>query len=243
MAPRAITFDMGYTLLEHAPTGPELYRLVLADCGLHFTDEALRAAHLPAIEHYVRSTRAGLEFEASMDQAIAFWGEFNAIILAALEVAPARRDEVSEKMYRRAWSPAAWRPFADTAPALEALRQRGIRLAIISNFVDTLVAVCRENGVLDYFDVVVASVDAGAQKPDPRIFRRALSRLGVKPEEAWHVGDNYWTDVLGARCVGINPVLLDRRGAVEKADCAVVRTLDELVELVDTAGDRAEAAA
>ena len=115
--PRAISFDMGYTLLEHVPSGPELYRTVLSEVGLDFSDDELREAHRPALEHYVRSTREGLEFEASMDQAVAFWTEFNSIILAALRVPGERHQAVAETMYQRAWSQDAWRPLP---------RQRGV---------------------------------------------------------------------------------------------------------------------
>ena len=91
--------------------------------------------------------------------------------------------------------------------------------------------------------VIVASVDAGAMKPDPRIFARAVRRLGVQPAEAWHVGDNYWADVLGARAAGIIPVLVDRPGAVPRPDCLFVRSLDQVLDLLDGGTDDGEVAA
>lgn len=48
-----------------------------------------------------------------------------------------------------------------------------------------------------YFDVVVASTDIDAGKPDPRIFHHALDQLGVAPEAAWHIGDGLRTDIAG----------------------------------------------
>jgi hypothetical protein len=62
---------------------------------------------------------------------------------------------------------------------------------------------------LDLVDFVVDSGVVGVEKPDPRIFRIACERAGVKPAEAVHVGDFYDIDVLGARAAGVHALLLD----------------------------------
>jgi HAD superfamily hydrolase (TIGR01509 family) len=59
---------------------------------------------------------------------------------------------------------------------------------------------------------VVTSAGAGARKPDPEIFRRALELAGCAPEEALHVGDTPEEDAAGARAAGITPLLIDRSG-------------------------------
>jgi putative hydrolase of the HAD superfamily len=230
--PKAICFDMGYTLLMHAPTGPDLYQRVLAESGIDVGLKALAEATAPAHEHYIRSVREGRDFEASMAQALAFWAEYNSIILGALDVPAERHAALAERIYTTAWQPQNWKIFPDVMETLEALREDGIRMMVISNFVNTLRAVCELHEVAPFFEDIIASVDAGAMKPDPRIFQRALGRLGVRPEEAWHVGDNYWADVLGARAVGMIPVLVDRQRAVPRPDCLVVHSLDDLVGLV-----------
>jgi putative hydrolase of the HAD superfamily len=240
--PKAISFDMGYTLLMHAPTGADLYQRVLAQCGIEVSPKALAEAIIPARDFYIRATRAGREFEASMEQALGFWGEYNALVLEGLGVPADQHQAVGERIYTTAWQPENWKLFPEVIPTLQALRAQGIRMVVISNFVDTLRAVCELHQVAEYFDDIIASVSAGAMKPDARIFRLALRRLGIAPEDAWHVGDNYWTDVLGSRAVGMTPVLVDREGAVPHPDCLTVRALDELVEMVRRAGD-SEAAA
>jgi REG-2-like HAD superfamily hydrolase len=240
--PKAICFDMGYTLLAHRPTGPDLYRRVLDECGINVSPEELEGALAPAREHYIRSTREGRDFEASMDQAKRFWGEYNAIILGALRVPDERHREVGERIYTTAWQPENWEIYPEVMAALEALRDEGIRMVVISNFVDTLRAVCELHQVAGFFEDIIASVEAGAMKPDPRIFRLALRRLDVTPADAWHVGDNYWADVLGSRAVGMTPVLVDRERLVPHPDCLTVQSLDELVEMVRATED-GEAAA
>jgi putative hydrolase of the HAD superfamily len=240
--PKAICFDMGYTLLMHAPTGPDLYQRVLAECGIDVGLKALAVATAPAHEHYIRCVREGRDFEASMEQALAFWAEYNSIVLTGLEIPQARHAMLAERIYTTAWQPKNWQIFPEVMGTLEALRDEGIRMMVISNFVDTLRAVCEEHQVAAFFDDIIASVEAGAMKPDSRIFRVALRRLGLEPEEAWHVGDNYWADVLGSRAVGMTPVLVDRQRAVPHPDCLVVHSLDELVAMVRGA-EESEAAA
>jgi len=230
--PRAICFDMGYTLLRHTPTGPELYRRVLASLGHQHKLAAIEAAHIPARELYVRATREGRDFEASMDGAREFWTEYNNLVLGGLGLGTEHLARASEAVYTTAWSAESWQAFPDAIPALQALQDMGIPMAIVSNFVDTLPALCERSGITDFFDVVVASVDAGAMKPDARIWTMALRRLGVQPEDAWHVGDNYWADVMGARAAGLTPVLVDREGLVPHPDCARVGGLEELVTMV-----------
>ena len=104
----------------------------------------------------------------------------------------------------------SWELFADTEPALAALRARGLRLAIVSNFDGRLTRVCESLGIAAYFDTIVISGRVGAAKPDPRIFAVALERLGVSAAEAAHVGDSPREDVEGARRAGLRPILVAR---------------------------------
>ena len=193
---------------------------------------AIEAAHIPAREMYIRATREGRDFEATMAGAREFWTEYNDLVLVGLGLEDESLARVSEAVYTVAWSAESWQAFPDAIPALQDLRDMGIMMAVVSNFVDTLPALCQRSGISDLIDVVVASVDAGAMKPDARIWTMALRRLGVQPEHAWHVGDNYWSDVMGARAAGLTPVLLDRGGLVPHPDCARVGGLDELVAMI-----------
>lgn len=96
--------------------------------------------------------------------------------------------------------------------ALEALRGMGFRMGVVSNTLmpgDGL----RENfaraGILEYFEAVVFSAEAGVNKPDPRIFEAALGMMGALPAPAWFVGDKPERDVLGAHRAGMTAVLVD----------------------------------
>ena len=62
-------------------------------------------------------------------------------------------------------------------------------------------------------DAVVISEGAGVSKPDPAIFRIALTLLGCEPTEAVMIGDAWRTDIAGAIAAGIRPVWFNRTGA------------------------------
>jgi HAD superfamily hydrolase (TIGR01509 family) len=114
-------------------------------------------------------------------------------------------------------------------PALAALRSRGLRLVVVSNANGTLHAHLARLGLTTAFDCVLDSADEGVEKPDPRFFQIALERSGARAPTTIHVGDLYHVDVVGARSAGIRPVLLDEADLRPDADCARVRSLDELV--------------
>lgn len=99
------------------------------------------------------------------------------------------------------------RPFDGMAQTLEALRRAGMTLGIITNGethlqLRSLLALDLDRLV----DVYLISESEGCRKPDPEIFLRATTRLGVAPQECAFVGDTPQTDMLGARGVGMRTV-------------------------------------
>lgn len=121
---------------------------------------------------------------------------------------------------------------AGTGDALDRLRARGLRLAVVSNSDGRVEEALVAAGLRDRFDLVIDSALVGVEKPDPAIFRAALKALGVAPREALYVGDLYDVDVVGARAAGIEGVLLVRGGAGASpgAEC---RKFDSLTALAD----------
>ncbi len=92
---------------------------------------------------------------------------------------------------------------------LDALHQSGIRTAVVSNISFSEKALRRKIDTAlpdNHFEFVVASSEYGIRKPNPLIFRAALQRANVAPQETWFCGDNYQADILGASGAGIFPV-------------------------------------
>jgi putative hydrolase of the HAD superfamily len=106
------------------------------------------------------------------------------------------------------WS-SYWALGASTHALLEALRGRGLKLALVSNTASPewlLRPVLERQGIRERVDAIVLSSEVGKRKPHPSIFQRALSELGVAADEALFVGDRLEADVFGASRVGMKTV-------------------------------------
>lgn len=118
--------------------------------------------------------------------------------------------------------------FEGVRPSLARFREAGLRLAVVSNANGTVQRLFERLELARFFDVIVDSQVEGVEKPDPRLFRIALERVGGEAGEALHVGDIYHVDVVGARAAGLRVVLVDEAGLNPQADCPRVRSLAEL---------------
>jgi putative hydrolase of the HAD superfamily len=102
-----------------------------------------------------------------------------------------------------------FRPFGGAVAALERLRAAGLSLACVSDWDIGLREQLAKVGLDHLFDVVLTSAEAGAPKPEPALFREALSRLRVEPGRALHVGDgDSDRDGAGAAGLAFEPVPL-----------------------------------
>lgn len=115
---------------------------------------------------------------------------------------------------------------------LQALRDRGLTLGMISNSNGWVERLMTESGLRPYFHFVLDSRLVGVEKPDPRIFRMALDQVGIGPAEALYIGDLYSIDIVGPRAAGMRAILLDPAGLWEQVDCAKARDLSEAAHLV-----------
>ncbi|MCA1626850.1 MAG: HAD-IIIA family hydrolase, partial [Acidobacteria bacterium] len=125
-----------------------------------------------------------------------------------------------------------WCGLDEDAPrVLTALRERGLRLAVISNTEDgRLDELLELAGIKSHFDFLLDSFVVKQRKPDAAIFRLALSRLELQPDQAVYVGDSYGHDALAALAVGMRAVLVDPLGLFPDAVCPRIRSLAELIE-------------
>lgn len=127
-------------------------------------------------------------------------------------------------------------PFPDALFTLGELRRRGLRLALVTNGrADTQAAKVQRLGLGPCFDATLISESEGLKKPDRRIFERALARIGVAPEQAWHVGDHPMADVAGAHAAGVTAIWRFVPYWPEPSCQAfTIHQLSELLALVDS---------
>jgi putative hydrolase of the HAD superfamily len=231
-APRAVLLDAMGTLLRLEAPAPAL-RLGLRD--EHGIEVGAEAA-----EHAARSEMAF--YRAHHDEG----RDPESLARLRLRCAEVLRDAlgpVARGVAPQALLPTLMRAlrfaaFPDAAPALDAMRRSGARLAVVSNWDASLPEVLRRTGLAGRVDAVLASAVVGAAKPSPAIFTAALDALGVPASAALHVGDTVRDDVLGARAAGIAAVLLRRdpaaRPGVEDLP-AGVRVIGSLAEVAGLA--------
>lgn len=88
-------------------------------------------------------------------------------------------------------------------PMLSGLKEKGMKIGLISNCFSEEVSVIRNSVLSSCFDVMCLSYEQGVQKPDRKIFENCVMGLGVKPEECVYVGDGGSQELQAATAFGM----------------------------------------
>jgi len=124
------------------------------------------------------------------------------------------------------------KPFFETIDALQYLKSKGYKIALISNTNPTIMRVIDKYKMHDLFDAEIYSYQEGILKTNPELFKIALKKLKLKEEDVIMIGDSIQTDMMGARNAGIRAILLDR---MNKRDYQPkLRNLKELKQLAES---------
>lgn len=126
----------------------------------------------------------------------------------------------------------SWSLFPEALETLAALKEKGLTVAVISNFDSRLFAILQGLGVASSFASIVISSHAGHAKPDARIFQHALTLQRTDASEALHIGDSPDKDAAAATNAGLTGVLLDRKGRPPSNSHLRVQNLAGLLPLV-----------
>jgi REG-2-like HAD superfamily hydrolase len=106
-----------------------------------------------------------------------------------------------------------FRAYDDVEPVISRLKTQGMKLAVLSNWDYSLHKALRGFGLYDCFDLVVASLEYGVEKPDPRLFQVVTDHFAVEPNDVLHIGDHLEDDFEGAKRFGMRAALIDRSRA------------------------------
>lgn len=204
---KAITFDFGQTLAE---LDMRFLAVRAAEHGATVGADALDAASPAAWDVYDEAKRAGMTGKDA-------WSAFMAALLSKAGTQTTREplDAIVDSLWAQQPTRNLWRrPIAGMLELVSDIAARGVPLAIVSNSEGHLAALVDELGLGKAFPVVADSGVLGFEKPDPRIFEWAASRLGVKPHDLIHVGDAWVADIEGALGVGARAIWVtkDPRG-------------------------------
>jgi putative hydrolase of the HAD superfamily len=209
---KAVLFDAVATLIRPWPSVGSVYARAAAEHGVRCPVRALDAAFPGAYRELFPERfygRSALQTSEARERR--WWGRVvertferagcgapgTAVIAAGLE----------------AFSHgASWRPTPGAVETLRILKERGLKIALVSNFDGRLHRVVAETGLSRFFDRIVVSSETGWAKPSPRIYAAALGALGVASGEALMVGDRPREDAAGAAAAGLRALLYDPRG-------------------------------
>lgn len=143
--------------------------------------------------------------------------------------------QIASHLYLHFCTNKGWEVIPGTHEALTLLKEKDLKLGVISNYDERLTKVLLNLALIHYFDFVVMSSTEKVAKPDPRIFHKALELASVSSSETIHVGDDPTNDYFGAKNAGLNSLLLCKpQDTIPSgvSDDAVIWDLKEVVKFV-----------
>ena len=213
------------TLVHFEPPAPLLRAALRERLGIDVSAEAASAAIRDEIAYYRAhlhegrdaATLADLRHRSAeaMRPALGVDGDLTDVLLASLR----------------------FHAYPDAAPALKALRARGLAIVVVSNWDHSLHERLEETGLTPLVDAAVASAELGHAKPERAIFEHALALAGATADEALHAGDSLQEDVAGALAAGLRAVLVARGARPAASPAPVIGSLAELPALCQYADD------
>jgi len=217
---------MGFTLTNpnFAHPGEILHRILtsLGICkSLDDVKEAFLNAENEAREINLLSSFGKMEREE-------YWLKWNVLVLRRLGIENA---ELAKNVQSK------WDQFVDNTlypevmGGLSELKTKGLKIGLISNIYEEKIHACLQEAGLGgaVFDVVVGVDAIGEMKPHPGVFKYALHKLNVEPEETIFVGDDVEVDYKGAESVGIHALLINRTKEKVLSDPKTITDLREIL--------------
>lgn len=206
--PQALLLDAMGTLIGLRQSVGRTYAEAAAEHGLAVSAAAIDAAFGRLYRQAPPLAFPGLHGAALLAAEQQWWGDR---ITAALEAAGAgpAPEALKRQLFERFRDPGLWVVYDDVLPSLERWRRRGLRLAVVSNFDSRLHQLLDDLGLGAQLEAVVISSEVGAAKPSPRPFQIALEWLGLRADQAWHLGDSP-EDGQGATAAGLTWVQVQR---------------------------------
>jgi putative hydrolase of the HAD superfamily len=234
---RTIFFDVGFTLLHPYPSLPEICHQVCQQLHLHIhLDEVRDRMHI-AEDYFLRQQRLNRHTWASEQAIKEFWIGYYMNLLRPFveEHDEARLYQLSDAINQEFAKHTSWQMYPDVLPTLDTLHARGYTLGAVSDWGIALGPILRHLHLTRYFDCLLISATTRQAKPSPMLYDLALQRCNAIADYTLHIGDSYVQDVLGARAVGITPILLDREEKLteSRVDCLLIHSLHELLDLLE----------
>ena len=209
MTVEAVLFDVDFTIAKPGPLlGPEGYRAAGEQCELALDPERYAEARAAAVED--------LQHHPELEHDEEIWLRFTEDVVRGMGGEGEACRSVAQAITDRWLASENFELYEDVLPVLELLRERGVKIGLVSNTSRDLSAFVAHFSLP--VDAWVWSGLHGKVKPSPTIFMAVLDELGVAPEAAVMVGDSLQDDIEGARALGMRAFLVDREARAEVED-------------------------
>lgn len=228
---KAVLFDLGNTLVKLWI--PEtVYHRILTSSKINRSIEEIREALVKAQKDSERLKYEQLFGKIPYEE---YWNKRDGLLLRHLGLPLDRK--LLKKIQTRWFDYAECPLFPDVKPVLSKLRERGLKMGIISTgYEQDIDAITQKTGLQkDLFDVIVGADTLKKTKPDPEVFKYALKKLKVKPQETLFVGDEIDADYRGAENAGIHALLIQRteNKTSQTSDLSTIASLEEVFKYLD----------
>ena len=227
---KAVLFDMGNTLVKYDVVFfEEVFQRVLNSLGISRSLDDVRKAFLDA-EKEAKSINLRSSFgKMKCDE---YWNLWDSLVLKHLGIV--EHVELGKIVHSKWFDFVDFMLFPEVKEVLLKLKQRGLKIGLISNGYEEEICFILEMVDLEKtnFDVIVGVDTIRKVKPDPEIFKYAISKLNVEPEEAISIGDNIEVDYEGAKNAGMHSLLIDRTEK-QQSDLKTIKNLREVLSQID----------
>lgn len=205
---RAIVFDVGGTLIYPADPVGETYARFARKCGVKLSPEATTNAFREAFKSCSPRAKGGVPRNGD-DRA--WWKQVVAKSMIDKSFPdPAAFETFFEDVYLHFARADAWGIYPEALEVLEALRDHGVELAVLSNWDARLHSVLDGCGLGEYLSNRFISAELGWEKPDPAIYRHVIESLRLQPGSVLSVGDDPKNDVEGPKRAGWQALQIER---------------------------------
>lgn len=229
-----ILFDLDGTLIHHHPSSLDVLFTILDEHLVPLMASSYRDTQQFMYRYWAKSEELRQDKEMYGDLTEEFWLHYlkrklwtaGMTELQTTDLAPVIQKELNDR-----YKPEAL-VMDDVRPTLKTFRQRGYKMGLVSNRSNPIDQEVKDHGFESFFDFHFTSGEVDYVKPEPEIFEHALYLAESSPEVSAYVGDNYYTDIIGAQNAGIYPVLIDPRNIFPDADCQKITKISDLISQI-----------
>jgi len=209
LAIKAVLFDLGGTLIQFDVEGPEeVFHRILTSIGISRSLDEIKSAHSLT---EIKASKSGLIELFGQIEPEDYWSKWDSLVLEHLNITDYAN--LARVVHSKWFDFLNFSTFPEVEEALSKLREKGMKLGLISNGYEEEIDLVLKRADLsrEFFDVL-AGVDTWKRaKPNPEIFKNSLRELRVIPKEALYIGDNLDIDIRPAQKIGIKAILIKRR--------------------------------